>query len=96
MYKDGYMNDIFENYIEELSEHLQYVEDIHKLVSMLIKFCETHPDDNGMYEISGIALVIEEKLNNLGKDIYHDIHKYDHPLTEKELAEQIKLIRNTD
>ncbi len=53
--------------------------DIHKIISLINKFCETHKDDDSLYEVSYAIKIAEEKINQLGYYIYKINNSDTHP-----------------
>ena len=73
-----------------LSFYLENVENIHKLVSLLKKHCDSNKDLDDLYKVSEVINVVEEKLNTLAYDIYTLLHRNDEPVTLKSVLKKIK------
>ena len=69
---------------------MERLEDIHRFASLLKKYCEAYNKTDNLYEVSAVAIKIEEMLNKLSYEIYCEIHRNDKSITEKELLRQIK------
>ena len=53
------------------------VENIHRLCSSVTKVCETYSDDDYLYEVSYLAKLMQNDLEELGKKLYYIIKSED-------------------
>ena len=74
----------------KLTGYLENVEDIHKLVSLLKKHCDSNKDSDDLYEVSEVINIVEEKLNILAYNIFADKYNNEEQETIKSVLRKIK------
>ena len=74
----------------KLTEYLENVEDIHKLVSLLKKYCDSNKNSDDLYEVSEVINIVEEKLNTLAYIIFADKYNNEEQETIKSVLRKIK------
>ena len=65
------------------------VQNIHKLVSLLNKYCKANKEKDDLYEVSYIAELVENKINEVGYDLYITQNN-ENPKSIEEILENIK------
>ena len=78
--------DILQRNLEIISEKVQ---NIHKLASLLNKYCKTNKENDDLYEVSYIAELVENKINEVGYDLYITQNN-ENPKSIEEILENIK------
>ena len=80
----------------KLTYYLENVEDIHKLVSIIKRFCDSNKDSDDLYEVSGVINVVEEMLNTLAYKILTDKYNNEEPQTMKSVLRKIKRAKKAE
>ena len=92
------MNNNFQLELNELKEQIgifsDRVSNVHKLVSLLNKYCKFEENNDDFYEISYLVELIEKKISDLGYDMYMINHSNNTPKTREEILEDIKRLNN--
>ena len=78
--------DILQRNLEIISEKVQ---NIHKLVSLLNKYCKANKENDDLYEVSYLAELVENKINEVGYDLYI-AQNNESSKTMEEILENIK------
>lgn len=78
--------DILQRNLEIISDKVQ---NIHKLVSLLNKYCKANKENDDLYEVSYIAELVENKINEVGYDLYITQNN-ENPKSIEEILENIK------
>ena len=78
--------DILQRNLEIISDKVQ---NIHKLVSLLNKYCKANKEKDDLYEVSYIAELVENKINEVGYDLYITQNN-ENPKSIEEILENIK------
>lgn len=79
--------DFLEINLETISKKLS---NIHKLISILNKYCKANKENDNLYEISYIVELLENKISELGYDLYITTHN-DSPKILEEILQNIKI-----
>ena len=91
------MNKNYKVELIELKEQIDILANrlfnVHKMASLLNKYCKCKENKDEFYEISYIVELIEKKISELGYDIYMLTHN-NTPQTREEILEEIKMLNN--